>query len=98
MRSIRPHFLLPALLVPALSVSISGCSPYDPPVQGDHTSQTYKTDLEKCRTDSTETVRRKNAATPGVWIVSPFTGPPEVRADIRTCLAAKGYKLDNTGG
>jgi hypothetical protein len=39
-------------------------------------------------------VRRKNAATPGTWIISPFTGPPEVRAAIRKCMESKGYALD----
>jgi hypothetical protein len=76
---------------------LSGCASYDPPVQGDHSSEKYKTDLETCRTTSQETVRLKNAATPQSWIISPITGPPEVRAAIRTCMTAKGYVLENTG-
>lgn len=86
------------LVVPALLLGVSGCAAYDPPVQGDHTSEKYKADLEKCSTSSTEAVRRKNAGTPGTWIMSPFTGPPEVRAAIRTCMAGKGYVLEKTGG
>jgi hypothetical protein len=81
-------------LIPGLLLGLSGCAAYDPPVQGDHTSERYKADLEKCSTSSTETVRRKNAATPGTWIISPFTGPPEVRAAIRKCMESKGYALD----
>jgi len=92
MRSVRA-----ILLVPALLVGVSGCASYDPPVQGDHTSDAYKSNLEKCRDSSTEAVRRKNAGTPGTWIISPFTGPPEVRAAIRTCMAAKGYVLEKPG-
>jgi hypothetical protein len=75
---------------------LSGCAAYDPPVQGDHTSEKYKTDLETCRTTSQEAVRLKNAATPQSWIISPITGPPEVRAAIRTCMAGKGYVLEKT--
>jgi len=86
------------LIVPALLLGLSACESYDPPVHGDHTADAYKTDLEKCRTSSTETVRRKNADGPGTWIISPITGPPEVRATIRTCMTAKGYVLDKPGG
>jgi hypothetical protein len=92
MRTLRACFVVPALLL-----TVSGCGSYDPPVRGDHTSEKYKADLETCRTTSTETVRRKNAGTPGRWIISPFTGPPEVRAAIRTCMAGKGYELEKGG-
>jgi hypothetical protein len=51
------------MIVPALLLG-TGCSTYDPPVEGDHTSVKYKADAETCRTTSTETVRLKNAATP----------------------------------
>src|SRR5690348_2953830 len=74
---------------------LSACA-YDPPLQGDHTSEKYKTDLEKCRMDSTESVRLKNAATFGSWAISPFTGPPAVRAAIRACMTGKGYMLEKT--
>jgi len=86
-----------SLIVPALLLGASGCSSYDPPVEGDHTSERYKADLEKCRNTSTETVRLKNAATPGRWIISPITGPPAVRVAIRTCMEGKGYALQKTG-
>jgi hypothetical protein len=83
-----------SLLIAALLLGESGCAPYDPPIQGDHTSDRYKTDLEKCRDTSTETVRLKNASTPQSWVISPFTGPPAVRALIRTCMQGKGYVLE----
>ena len=83
------------LIVPALLLG-TGCSTYDPPVEGDHTSEKYKADLETCRATSTEAVRLKNAATPGRWIISPITGPPAVRAAIRTCMVGKGYVLQKT--
>jgi hypothetical protein len=84
------------LMIPILLLGVSGCaSTYDPPVQGDRTSDRYKTDLEKCRTSSAETVRRQNAATPGTWIASPFTGPPKVRAEIRSCMEHKGYHAES---
>lgn len=82
--------------VSALLAALSGCAPYDPPVQGDHTSEKYKTDLEACRATSREAVRRKNAATPQSWIISPITGPPEVRAAIRACMSGKGYVVEKT--
>ena len=81
-------------LIHGLLLGLSGCAAYDPPVHGDHTSERYKADLEKCSTVSAETVRRKNAATPGTWMMSAITGPPEVRAAIRTCMESKGYALD----
>lgn len=89
MLSIRAFLLLSSLLL-----GLSGCGSYDPPVLGDHQAETYKTDRETCRKSSTETVRRQNANTPGTWIMSPFTGPPRVRAIMRTCMKSKGYKLD----
>jgi hypothetical protein len=86
-----------SLFISTLLLGLSTCgSPYDPPVRGDHTSEKYKTDLETCRTTSTESVRLKNAATPQSWIISPFTGPPAVRAAIRTCMTGKGYTLEKT--
>jgi hypothetical protein len=85
------------LIILTLLPGMSACgTPYDPPVRGDHASEQYKTDLEKCRTTSTESVRLKNAATLQSWIISPFTGPPAVRAAIRTCMAGKGYTLEKT--
>ena len=57
MQSLRAFLIIPVLL------GASACAPYDPPVQGDHTAEQYKADLEKCRTTSTESVRLKNAAT-----------------------------------
>ena len=85
------------LIISALLLGMSRCgTPYDPPVLGDHTSEQYKADLEKCRTTSRESVRLKNAATPQSWIISPFTGPPAVRTAIRTCMAGKGYALEKT--
>ena len=86
-----------SLIIATSVVGLSACgAPYDPPVQGDHTSEKYKADLEKCRTTSRESVRLKNAATPQSWVISPFTGPPAVRAAIRTCMVGKGYTLDKT--
>ncbi len=81
-----------------LAVCVSACGVYDPPVQADHQSTQYVADLEKCRTDSRESVRRKNAGTPGTWILSPFTGPPAVRAAIRSCMTGKGYALEKPNG
>ena len=87
-----------ALVVLALLPGVTGCADYDPPVQGDHTSEQYQADLEKCRTTSTEAVRLRNAATPERWIISPITGPPAVRAAIRTCMEGKGYVLETVPG
>jgi hypothetical protein len=90
MQVLRLPFIVAIVL---LGVSACG-APYDPPVRGDHTSDKYKADLEKCRTDSRESVRLKNASTIQSWVISPFTGPPAVRAAIRTCMAGKGYTLE----
>jgi hypothetical protein len=80
----------------AMVFVLGACAPYDPPIQGDHASEKYQADLESCRTTSTESVRLKNAATFQSWVISPFTGPPAVRAAIRTCMTGKGYKLEAT--
>ena len=85
-----------AALVVALLLGLSGCGSYDPPAQGDHAAKQYQDDLEQCSTSSTEAVRLKNAATPGKWILSPFTGPSEVRAAIRKCMTGKGYVIEPT--
>ncbi|WP_158921473.1 hypothetical protein [Acidisphaera sp. S103] len=83
------------LIVPVLLLGLSGCgSPYDPPIATDHASAKYKTDIDKCRTTSTEAVRRGNADTPWTWMKSPFTGPPEVRAAIRACMEHDGYVVE----
>ncbi len=76
---------------------VSGCAPYDPPLQGDHTSHRFQDDLKQCRTSSREAVRLKNASTLGSWVISPFTGPPAVRAAIRKCMQGKGYALEKAG-
>jgi hypothetical protein len=94
----RPMPPIRASLFIALLVGVSGCAAYDPPVQGDRTSDKYKADLEMCRTTSTEAVRLKNAATPQSWVISPFTGPPMVRAAILKCMEGKGYALEEAGG
>jgi ABC-type glycerol-3-phosphate transport system substrate-binding protein len=91
----RMRMLRTCLIVPALLLGLSGCgSPYDPPLPVDHTSAKYQTDIAKCQTTSAETVRRQNADTPWTWMKSPFTGPPEVRAAIRTCMAHDGYTVE----
>ena len=88
-----------SLLCAALLLGLSGCgAPNDPPAEGDHSAEKYQADLQACRSSSAESVRRRNAATPGTWIISPFTGPPEVRAAIRTCMAGKGYTLAQNPG
>jgi hypothetical protein len=87
-----------SVVIPALLLGVSGCAPYDPPAQGDHSSDHYKADLEACRTSSARAVYLKNADNPGTWIISPITGPPKVRAEIRTCMRGKGYVLEKAGG
>ena len=66
MQSLRVSLIIPALLLGA-----SACgAPYDPPVQGDHTAEQYKADLEKCRTTSAD----RGLARPGTtvsWLPMP---------------------------
>ncbi len=87
------------LTVPPLLLCLNGCAaPYDPPIQGDHAAEQYKTDLKTCTATATETIRRRNADTPWTWIRSGFTGSSEVRVATRTCMTGKGYVLENPGG
>jgi hypothetical protein len=89
MQSFRVRLTVLALL------ALTACGgSYDPPVVGDHTAEKYQADLEKCQSTSTEAVRLKNAATLERWVISPFTGPPAVRAAIRTCMQGRGYTLE----
>ncbi len=76
---------------------ISGCAPYDPPLQGDHASQHYQDDLKLCRTSSRKAVQLENEDTLQGWVISPVTGPFAVRADIRKCMQGKGYALEKAG-
>jgi hypothetical protein len=92
MRSVRVLLIILALS----GVSACGGDAYDPPIVGDHSTDKYQADLEKCRTTETEAVRLKDAATPQSWVISPITGPPAVRAAIRTCMQGKGYTLEQT--
>jgi hypothetical protein len=92
----RMRSLSACLIMPVLLLGVSGCTAYDPPIQGDHSTDRYKADLDACRTSSTEAVRLRNADTFGTWLRSPFTGPPAMRAAIRTCMAGKGYVLETT--
>ena len=70
MQSLRVSLIIPALLLGA-----SACgAPYDPPVQGDHTAEQYKADLEKCRTTSAD----RGLARPGTtvsWLPTPHSIP-----------------------
>jgi hypothetical protein len=93
MFSSRAMFIITTLLI-----GVSGCAAYDPPVRGDHLSDHYKADLEACRASSSHAIYLKNADNPWSWIISPITGPPKVRAEIRTCMLGKGYVLDNSKG
>jgi hypothetical protein len=86
--------LLETSTVLCLLLGVTGCADYDPPVQGDHASEKYQADLEKCRSSSSETVRLRNASTPEKWITSPITGPPAVHGLIRACMQGKGYVLE----
>ena len=92
MQSFRVPLIVLALL------GVSACGSYDPPVVGDHTTEKYQADLEKCQSTSTEAVRLKNAATPQSWVISPFTGPPAVRAAILKCMERNGYTLEKASG
>ena len=86
MHLIRASLILSALL-------LSGCGSYDPPIQGDHNAAKYKSDLEACQTSAHHAVYLQNAGDPGTWIISPITGPPKVRAGIRSCMQKKGYVM-----
>ena len=85
------------LMLAAALLGLSRCGDYDPPVRADHASDQYKSDLEACRKSSSHAVYLRNAGSPGPWIISPITGPPAVRAAIRTCMSGKGYALAKTG-
>ena len=83
---LRACLILPLLL-------LGSCGSYDPPIQGDHSTDKYKSDLQACRRSSHHAVYLQNAAGPGTWIISPIIGPPKVRAGIRSCMQDKGYVL-----
>jgi hypothetical protein len=75
-----------------LALALASCS-YDPPVQGDHTSQKYQTDLKTCRDQAAHEVYMKFAGSIWTWMVSPITAPSARHRAVRACMAAKGYTL-----
>jgi hypothetical protein len=91
MRSLRACLVFPVL--PVLLLGLSGCGSDDPGVRGDQSSAKYKADLDACRNSSAASVHRHNAGTPGTWMISPITGPSQVRSAVRTCMVGKGYPL-----
>jgi hypothetical protein len=81
------------LALAGLLCLLSACGGYDPPVQADHDSAKYKTDLEACRASADEQANRIVSARFPVWIIYPLSYPREYHPLVRSCMAGKGYKL-----
>ena len=81
---------LPAILAGFLTL---GACTYDPPVQADHASAKYRTELKQCRDTVDPKVELQGRSTFPGFLISPFTNPPRERAGIRACMVGKGYAL-----
>ena len=76
-------------------LSVAGCSAYAPamPAGTDVAAPAYQADLQTCQGQSAAAVDKRNARTGLAWFASPVRRPFQVRAEIRTCLRAKGYPV-----
>lgn len=76
-------------------LSAAGCSAYAPAMQAgtDVAAPAYQADLLTCQGQSGAAVDKRNAKTGLAWFASPVRRPFQVRAEIRTCLRAKGYPV-----
>ncbi len=83
------RFVLPMVL------SAAGCSAYAPAMQAgaDVSAPAYQAALLACQDQSAAAVDKRNAKTGLAWFASPVRRPFQVRAEIRTCLRAKGYPV-----
>ena len=79
------RFAIAALLV------LSGCAAYDPPMAGDHTTQRYQLDLQRCHKQVDTAAARAANATPQSAIRSAFASEEPGRAQMRSCMQARGY-------
>lgn len=78
---------LPLLLLAALA----GCA-YDPPVQGDRSSDAFQRSLKACRTTAEKTQLQREG-TPGAAFVQIFDFHRTEHQDVQTCMQARGYAL-----
>ena len=72
-------------------VALGGCYHYAPVVAADRPAQ-YEEDLAACQESGVAAVNTRNAKTALSWIASPATRLFQIRAAIRECVRAKGYK------
>lgn len=71
---------------------LAGCANYyDPPMQGDHSTEKYQADLKKCHRQVNVPANRVANATVGSTIQSVFKSDDPQRDATRTCMQSKGY-------
>ena len=74
----------------ATALLLAACAG-DPAVVGDRSSPKFREDLKACRQSSGKQVAYQDAKTFPGWLISPFTGPGEMRRAVRACMEGKGY-------
>jgi hypothetical protein len=78
---------LPAVFV----VICAGACSYTPPPGTDTAKPAYKTDLEACQSSAATAVNQRNAKTGPAWLLSPVRRWGQIRDEVQTCMAGKGY-------
>lgn len=74
-------------------VLLAGCTPYDPPLAGNHADAKYQSELQRCRKDVDLVISRKANATPQSLARSLFDSSDKEHADLSACMVAKGYAV-----
>ncbi len=82
-----------AFVAMATACLLAACA-YDPPMQADHISAAYQTDLAACQESGSNEAHRRVMATFPLFATYPISLPIEIRVQTRRCLEAKGYKLE----
>lgn len=72
---------------------LAGCASYDPPMAGDHTTQRYQADLQRCQKQTSASAARVANASPQSAIRAMFASDEPQREQVRTCLQSRGYHL-----
>lgn len=76
-----------------LALPVCACA-YDPPMQADHQSASYQTNLKQCRKTGGEEATKIVKASGILFLSYPISHPIKARAQIRKCMQGKGYNLE----
>lgn len=76
-----------------MTATMTGCA-YDPPMQADHGSPAYKTNLHACRETAHKEADRIVKSRGPLFLTYPVSLVIVQRIQLRKCMEGKGYKLE----